>query len=264
MLTIELRGPNISNSGSSPGKTIWFGGQPNPLSGHPLSYPSIERIHAATKLLRDTAVTEELPKVAGEIPLPQPARSRRPFGEVVRTRRSALDFAGGSQSITLPQLSAILATIRIPFSADFIEHRVVQLYLYVHRVDALPRGVYRYCLDRDALELIRSGDQRVATAGLSLGQDLAGNACLAFSMIADLERAARMYGDRAYRYAHFEAGAIGQRLYLAAESLGLRGTGMGAFFDDEVHRYLGLTPEVGQVVYHFAIGYPVDDPRLDA
>jgi len=41
-------------------------------------------------------------------------------------------------------------------------------------------------------------------------------------------------------------------------------TGIGAFFDDEVHRYLGLTPQQGQVIYHFAIGYPIPDPRLSA
>jgi SagB-type dehydrogenase family enzyme len=124
--------------------------------------------------------------------------------------------------------------------------------------------VYRYWPERAELEQIRLGDQRVAAAGLSLGQDLAGNACVAFSMIGDLDRAVRTHGDRGYRYVHFEAGAIGQRLYLAAEALGLGATGIGAFFDDEVHRYLNLTPEQGQVVYHFAIGYPVADPRVVA
>ena len=44
----------------------------------------------------------------------------------------------------------------------------------------------------------------------------------------------------------------------------LRATGIGAFFDEEVNRYLGLSSELGQVVYHFAIGYPVADPRLEA
>jgi hypothetical protein len=44
----------------------------------------------------------------------------------------------------------------------------------------------------------------------------------------------------------------------------LGATGIGAFFDDQVHSYLGLAPEQGQVVYHFAIGYPVDDSRLVA
>ena len=108
----------------------------------------------------------------------------------------------------------------------------------------------------------RAATSAFAAAGLSLGQDLAGNACVAFSMIGDLDRAARAHGDRGYRYVHFEAGAIGHRLYLAAEALGLGATGIGAFYDDEVHRYLNLAPEQGQVVYHFAIGYPVPDPRL--
>jgi SagB-type dehydrogenase family enzyme len=148
--------------------------------------------------------------------------------------------------------------------SDFAATRFVQLYLYVHRVDGLEPGVYRHWQEHGELERIKSGDQRIAAAGLSLGQDLAGNACVAFSMIADLDRAVRCYGDRGYRYAHFEAGAIGQRLYLAAEALGLGATGIGAFFDDEVHGYLNLAPEQGQVVYHFAIGYPVPDPRVVA
>ena len=100
-------------------------------------------------------------------------------------------------------------------------------------------------------------------AALSLRQDLAGNACVAFSMIADLDRAFRIHADRGYRYVHFEAGAIGQRLYIAAESLGLRATGIGAFFDDEVNHYLHLPPSQ-QVVYHFAAGYPVFDHRVNA
>jgi SagB-type dehydrogenase family enzyme len=114
------------------------------------------------------------------------------------------------------------------------------------------------------LEQIESGDQRVVAAGLSLGQDLAGNSCVTFSMIADLDRKAKAYGDRGYRYAHFEAGAIGHRMYLAAEALGLQATGIGPFFDDEVNRYLQLGPEQGQVIYHFAIGHAIRDTRLEA
>ena len=166
--------------------------------------------------------------------------------------------------MSLAQLSAILAATAQPFFADFACTRFVQLYLYVHRVHGLEPGVYRHWPWSDELEMIQSGDQRVAAAGLSLGQDLAGNACVAFSMIADIGRSARAHGDRGYRYVHFEAGAIGQRIYLAAEALGLRATGIGAFFDDAVHRYIKLKPDQGQVVYHFAIGYPVPDPRLEA
>jgi SagB-type dehydrogenase family enzyme len=166
--------------------------------------------------------------------------------------------------MSLTQLSVILAAANQPFSADFAGARFIQLYLYIHRVNGLQPGVYRFWPEPAELEQIRNGDQRVAAAGLSLGQDLAGNACMAFSMIGDLERAVRAHGDRGYRYVHFEAGAIGHRLYLAAEALGLGATGIGAFYDEEVHRYLNLAPGQGQVVYHFAIGYPVPDPRLEA
>ena len=123
----------------------------------------------------------------------------------------------------------------------------------------------RGCIDigrmRSRLELLKSGDQRVIAAGLSLGQDLAGNSCVTFSMVGDLERAAESHGDRGYRYVHFQAGAIGHRLYLAAESLGFQSTGIGAFFDDSVHRIFGdrCQDSGRQVVYHFALRYAVPD-----
>jgi SagB-type dehydrogenase family enzyme len=130
-------------------------------------------------------------------------------------------------------------------------------------VAGIEPGLYRYVSEGHELELLRRGDQRVVAAGLSLRQDLAGNCAIAFSMIGDLEGAALMYGDRGYRYVHFEAGAIGQRMYIAAEALGLQATGIGAFFDDMVNDHLGVPPAQGQVVYHFAIGYAVQDERLE-
>ena len=72
---------------------------------------------------------------------------------------------------------------------------------------------------------------------------LAGNSCFTISMIADLGEAARVFGNRGYRYVYFEAGAIGQRLYVGAEALGWNATGIGAFYDDDVHRYLGFLEE---------------------
>ncbi len=144
-------------------------------------------------------------------------------------------------------------------------------------------------------------------------------------MVADLAAAAKIFGNRGYRYVHFEAGAIGQRLYLGAEALGWNATGIGAFYDDDVHRYLGFLEETDgsvdnsvdaaeqrtlvmlgspasrlasgisdsgdnpssgnrqaranepktaprgdssklsqQVIYHFAIGRAIPDPRLEA
>jgi len=268
MLIVSLDGKSIPLREADTGKTAWFGGQANQLSTETIAYPLIDSIHFATKRSSigssGTSFAEPAPTGSGEIKLPPPSSSARSFGEVARMRRSALDFLGGKQSMSLAQLSAILAATAQPLWADFAGTRFIQLCLYAHRVDGLQPGIYRFLAERAELEQIKSGDQRVAAAGLSLGQDLAGNACVTFSMIGDLDRAARSYGDRGYRYVHFEAGAIGHRLYLAAEAVGLGATGIGAFYDDEVHRYLNLVPNQGQVVYHFAIGYPVPDPRVSA
>jgi SagB-type dehydrogenase family enzyme len=266
MLIVELRGPSIPVRMPETVEPILFGGQPNQLSEEQVPYPLIEQIHAATKLSTESVIpllAQPNSSGRGEISLPPNVSTSRTFGDVVRTRRSALDFRGGSESITFAQLSTILSTTKEPLFADFATKSFVQLYLYVHRVEGLAPGVYRYWPEHAELEKIKEADQRLAAASLSLGQDLAGNACVAFSMIGDFESAARSYGDRGYRYVHFEAGAIGHRMYLASEALGLRSTGIGAFFDDRVNRYLDQSPEQGQVVYHFAIGYPVHDPRLE-
>jgi len=268
MLIISLHGRSIPAEEPHASEAVWCEGRANRLSNEYVAYPLIDSIHTATKLHREGAggIRELPPAHTGSVgtKLPGPASMPRPFGAVVRTRRSALDFHGGTLSMSLAQLSTVLDAAARPIIADFACTSFVELYLYVHRVDGLKAGVYRYWPESGELEMIRSGDQRVAAAGLSLGQDLAGNACVAFSMIADIDRAVRAHGARGYRYVHFEAGAIGQRMYLAAEALELRATGIGAFFDNEVHRYLKLASEQEQVVYHFAIGYPVPDPRIEA
>ena len=66
----------------------------------------------------------------------------------------------------------------------------------------------------------------------------------------------------AYRRLHWEAGLIGQAFYLEAERCGLRGTGVGCFFDDETHAFLGLKTTVLQTVYHFTVGAPLNDSRI--
>lgn len=65
-----------------------------------------------------------------------------------------------------------------------------------------------------------------------------------------------------YRHLHWEAGMIGQVLYLEAEAHGMRGTGMGCFFDDPVHEILEFKDNTYQDIYHFAMGKTIEDKRL--
>ena len=106
------------------------------------------------------------------------------------------------------------------------------------------------------------GDLRAFARTLSCHQDIAADGAFSLGMLARFEPSLRERGAAAYRELFWEAGMIGQALYLAAEAAGVRGTGIGCYFDDVLHRALGLTGHNWQSLYHFTIGCPVDDPRL--
>ena len=55
---------------------------------------------------------------------------------------------------------------------------------------------------------------------------------------------------------------LGQVLYLEAEAAGVRGTGIGCYFDDACPRAAGAGGDAWQDLYHFTVGGPVEDPRL--
>ncbi len=77
-------------------------------------------------------------------------------------------------------LGALLGHAMIQVRADYHgsldgkrPDHLVHLYLYVHRVEGLSPGVYRYHDSTHQLELIKPGDQRERAAYLSLEQGLA-------------------------------------------------------------------------------------------
>jgi hypothetical protein len=81
-------------------------------------------------------------------------------------------------------------------------------------------------------------------------------------MIAEFGATLRARGAWWYRRLFWEAGVLGQVLYLAAEAAGVRSTGIGCYFDDLFHDLLGLAGDGFQDLYHFTVGGPVEDRRL--
>ena len=71
-----------------------------------------------------------------------------------------------------------------------------------------------------------------------------------------------VYGSAFYRNLFWEAGLVGQVLYLEAEEAGIRSTGIGCYFDDPVHEVFGISSRDWQSLYHFTVGGHVDDVRL--
>jgi SagB-type dehydrogenase family enzyme len=245
-----------------------FVGVPNELSEEEVPYELLLGIHRST-ILDEAAVLPthiSAAKIAvadGQLLSPEvfrdPSRDNS-LGVVVRRRRSALDFDPHTPPMERSDVEQLLdfatrdwladwrgnfggQTAAVGKGADF-----VTLYLYIHGVRDCEPGVYRWDSGSSSLQQLHRGNVERVAAYLSLEQPLAGNACFAVSMVADLAAAARIFGNRGYRYVHFESGAIGQRLYIGAEALGWNATGIGAFYDDDVHRYLGFLEETDSSV----------------
>lgn len=210
--------------------------------------------------------------------------------QIVRQRRSAVAFDGTTQ-ISAEQFFLMMDRVlprydRPPWNA--VEPPAfVHLGLFVHRVEELEPGLY--CLVRRADEkdrLARSmreefewgrpidcpgwiplyrlmvGDARSAAGQLSCGQGIAADGVFSLGMFAEFEGPLRKYGAWLYRRLFHETGMIGQVLYLEAEAAGIRGTGIGCFFDDPVHDLFGLQGTAYQSLYHFTVGGSVEDARL--
>lgn len=96
-------------------------------------------------------------------------------------------------------------------------------------------------------------------AQLSCAQRKAADACFTACMLSEFEEPLNRFGAWTYPYLFWECGILGQLLYLEAEANGLRGCGIGCFFDDPVHDAIGLKGLEFQDLYHFAVGYPLPE-----
>ena len=112
------------------------------------------------------------------------------------------------------------------------------------------------------LFLLAPGDCRSLAGRLSCDQDVAADGFFSLGMIAEFDASLREHGQSFYRHLFWEAGFVGQILYLEAEAAGARATGIGCFYDDPVHDVLGLEDHAFQSLYHFTVGVPVEDRRL--
>jgi hypothetical protein len=106
-----------------------------------------------------------------------------------------------------------------------------------------------------------AGDARQAAKILSCHQDIAADGAFSLGMLAEFDEGIAE-GPWVYRRLFWETGLVGQSLYLEAEAAGVRGTGIGCLFDDPVHELLGLRGTGLQSLYHFTIGGPTVDSRI--
>jgi SagB-type dehydrogenase family enzyme len=266
--------------------TIWHG-RANTLSPHPVHrWPIIDAVADATPI---QAKGFETADSAADYPPPlaSPEQSVR---RLTLQRRSAQAFNGKS-SLSRECFFSLLDSL-LP-RQDYLPWRswpygpLIHLVLFVHRVDDLPPGLYllarspqikselqqvmreefewecpAHCPTHLPLFRLVRADTKRAARTLSCHQDIAASSFFSLGMVAEFERALTSRGAGAYPELYWEAGLIGQVLYLQAEAAGVRGTGIGCFFDDAVHETLGLSDHRFQSLYHFTVGQPKPDTRL--
>lgn len=266
----------------------WFGNA-NRLSGSCVDWPAIDDALAASiRLDAEPVPQRENPNAPWARPTP-PA-STTTAARLIRQRRSAVEFDGVTSLSRAAFLSILDATLPRVDAPPFDSWRMpprLHLVLFVHRVTGLDPGLYVWMRAGGAEEELRRamrgdfewaavpgvspdlplrrlgrGDVSSFAREVSCGQDIAADGAFSLGMLARFESELHACGAAAYRELFWEAGLIGQTLYLAAEASGLRGTGIGCYLDDVLHRALGIEGRDWQSLYHFTIGGPVEDTRL--
>jgi SagB-type dehydrogenase family enzyme len=183
--------------------------------------------------------------------------------EAIAQRRSIREFS--NQTLTFSELSKLIwATQGITSRAWGYEFRAspsagalypIETYLVVNRVEEIPSGLYHYNVKEAQLLLLKEGHFGHELCQAGLGQEMLEEAACVFVWTALVERSKWKYRERAYRYIYMDAGHIGQTLYLAATALNLGCCTVGAFFDAEVDRVLGIDGKKEISVYLGGVGH---------
>jgi SagB-type dehydrogenase family enzyme len=244
-----------------------------PLSHQVTPYGSIRGAHedcVATGIaIREIRppLTELSPAPVGatfmDLAHPEPLPGGPSLRRVLMTRRSPHDFLRHSisrgQFWTINRL-AFRGGSHFPTFPDGPHAGLVKPFWVLHDVGGMDGGVWYYDAAADRWALVRRGDYRMETLYLCLEQQAAGNASAVCFMVADLRALMNAAGPDAYRLAHLEAGVVAQRIHLAAAAMDLACAGAGAFYDDEVRRFLDLDRTTWEPVHAAAVGVPAPEP----
>lgn len=132
----------------------------------------------------------------------------------------------------------------------------LELYLVIQKCVDFDLGLYRYDPTDHGLIPLALRDLSRETAIALLDQDFVARAGCTLIWTAVIARCSRRYLERAYRYVYLEAGHQAQNALLAAAALDLSACPVGAFFDDEVSKILGVDSESEFPLYAVTLGHP--------
>jgi len=257
--------------------------QPNRLSREHVDWEIIDMVQAACRT--NAPASSEMS--AHTNPIHHECDSLLTAEAIIRGRRSAQQYdrltSRTDLSAFIHSLEKTLPGNNCPFDV-FPYSAQVHLALFVHAVEGLESGLYIFIRNPRHIEflkdltdssfdwaqvkegaslyLLQKGDFRAIAESVCCTQAIAGDGAYSLGMLAHFDPVL-MESPSMYPRLFWETGLVGQVLYLEAEAHNLRGTGIGCFFDDEMHRILGLKGAEWQSLYHFTVGRHIEDVRLE-
>ncbi len=157
---------------------------------------------------------------------------KRRWEEAILKRRSIREFS--KKAVSAAQFETIMNHLTQPVPSDCDEP--VQIYAVINRVEGMQSGI------RHEGGFVKVGDFSERAGYLCLEQRLGSDSAVTIFLLSN---------GCNYRALYQKAGVIGHRAYLVSEYLGLGCSGIGAYYDDDVNRFLEAK---GMVLYALAIG----------
>ncbi len=240
------------------------------VSAKEIDYPAIREIHDAGRHRAESPssalrVCDREPRVSAEKDMVRelgiapktwtPLRAAEPWPEFIEypdavlRRRSRRNFI--KKPVSSGALNALLRSLCGNEGPPYNEG--VAVGFLVGRAEGMEPGFYLLDGNKESWGLVAAGDFMARSTSICLDQEWLVNAGVHFLFLANLDVLEKTWGSRGYRYAMLTAGRLGQRLYVAAEALGMGCCGIGALYDGEAMNMLGLN-ESSRLLYLVAVG----------
>ena len=183
----------------------------------------------------------------------KPGRDAHPFAWSIVHRRSKRNYI--KQPLAQKTFMQFLDLLCRAYSQEGPENRFTSLRLgfLSGKIEGVAPGFYLLDPDKREFGCVAEGQFIEPMTSVCLDQQWLAHAAIHFLLMTNLKAIDDHHGPRGYRYAMLNAGRLGQLIYLGATALGLGACGIGALYDFEAQKLLGLNQD-SALLYLVAAG----------